>query len=224
MITIVVPIYNEEKILSKNLVQFQNLSRRAELIFVDGASTDRSVEIVAGTGSLLHSGKGRFLQMNTGGFNAKGEILFFMHADAMIAPDALSFIEKAMESHGCVGGCLTQRIDNGSFIYRLIEGEGNLRARLTKVFYGDQGIFVKRDIFMRLGGFPEAPILEDVLFTRKLRGEGGTVVLPCPITVSARRWEKRGILRTALFYNFIIILFRLRVPLPLIKNMVDDLR
>jgi rSAM/selenodomain-associated transferase 2 len=225
MISIIIPIYNEEAVLSKSIAQLQNLSRQAALLFVDGGSTDRSVEIVSGVGSLLRSGRqGRSLQMNKGGFSAKGDILIFMHADTMILPDTLSKIEEAVNSRGFVGGCLTQRIDKDAFIYRLIETQGNNRAHRTNVFYGDQGIFVKKDVFERIGGFPEAPIMEDVLFTQQLRKMGKTVVLPDRITVSARRWEKRGIIKTTLLFNLIILLFRLKVPLHQIKQFYEDIR
>lgn len=224
MVTIIVPIYNEERVLSKNIVQFNNLSKQAELLFVDGGSIDKSVGIVSGVGSLLHSGKGRSLQMNKGGFNAQGDILFFMHADTMITPDKLSVIEDAINNRDSIGGCLSQRIGRNAFIYRLIEGYGNIRARKRKIFYGDQGIFVKKDAFERIGGFPKVPIMEDVLFTQQLRKMGKTIVLPDKITVSARRWEKNGIIKTTLLFNLIIILFLLKVPLHKIKQFYEDIR
>lgn len=224
MVSIIVPILNEEKILYANLSRFKKLSLQAELLFVDGGSIDRSVEIASGVGSLLHSGKGRSLQMNKGGFSAKGNILFFLHVDTMISPDTLLAIEDAVNNGGFIGGCLTQRIDRDALIYRLIEGQGNIRARRHKIFYGDQGIFVKKDMFERIGGFPEVPIMEDTLFTQQLRKMGQTVVLPDRITVSARRWEKRGIIKTTLLFNMIIILFWLKVPLHKIKQFYKDIR
>lgn len=224
MVTIIVPIYNEERVLSKNIADFLNLSRRAELLFVDGGSIDRSIEIVSGAGSLLHSGKGRSLQMNKGGFSAKGNILFFMHADTMISPDTLLAIERAINNRGFIGGCLTQRIDRDAFIYRLIEKQGNARANRRKIFYGDQGIFVKKDVFERIGGFPEVPIMEDALFTQQLRRMGQTIVLPDRIMVSARRWEKNGVIKTTLFFSLIIMLFRLGAPLRKIKQFYEDIR
>lgn len=224
MVTIIVPIYNEERVLSKNIVYFNNLARQTELLFVDGGSTDRSVEIVSRIGSLLHSGNGRSLQMNKGGFSAKGDILFFMHVDTIISPDTLLAIEVAINEKGFIGGCLTQRIDRDAFIYRLIEKQGNTRARIYKIFYGDQGIFVKRDVFEKMGGFPEVPIMEDVLFTQQLRKIGQTVILPDRIMISARRWEKKGLIRTMLLYNLIIILFWLKVPLHKIKQFYEDIR
>jgi len=224
MISTVVPIYNEEIILSKTFANLQRLSREAELIFVDGGSTDKSVEIASRIGLLLHSDKGRSIQMNKGGFIAKGDILFFMHADNMVSCDVLLAIEEAISHQNFVGGCLTQRIDKNAFIYRLIEAQGNIRARRHKIFYGDQGIFVRKDVFKNIGGFPEAPIMEDVLFTQQLRKMGRTVVLSDRITVSARRWEKGGIIKTMLLFNLIILLFRLKVYLYKIKQFYEDTR
>ncbi|MFA5117290.1 MAG: TIGR04283 family arsenosugar biosynthesis glycosyltransferase [Candidatus Omnitrophota bacterium] len=224
MVSIIVPLYNEENVLLKNSARFEGLSRAGELIFSDGASSDRSVDIAGKHGKVVYAPIGRAAQMNQGAFHAKGDILLFLHADTIIAPDSLAAIEKSIIEDGFIGGCFTQEIDNNAFIYRLIAGQGNLRARLSKEFYGDQGIFVKKDAFLSIGGFPEVPILEDVLFTRKLRDRGKTIVLADKILVSARRWENNGVIRTAVLYNLIIILFRLKVPLHKIKRLYEDLR
>lgn len=224
MITIVIPIYNEEKILSEKTFQFRNLSKNAELIFVDGESSDKSCSIAADFGKVIQSKKGRGSQMNSGARSAAGDVLLFLHADTIISAGALSVIEEAVNNRGFVGGCLTQRIDSDAFIYRLIEGQGNIRARIDKIFYGDQGIFVKKDVFDRIGGFPEVAIMEDVLFTQQLRKIGKTVILPDKIIVSPRRWEKKGIILTILIYNLIIILFRLKAPLHKIKRLYKEIR
>jgi len=162
--------------------------------------------------------------MNSGVTQARGDILLFLHADNIILTDTLETIERKITEDGYIGGCLTQRIDNNALIYRLIEWQGNTRARLTREFYGDQGIFVKKNTFLRMGGFPEVPIMEDVLFSRRLRTIGKTVVLSDKITVSARRWEKNGIIKTALIFNLIIILFWLKAPLHKIKQFYEDIR
>lgn len=224
MISVIIPIYNEEKILSENSVYFRNLSQKAELIFVDGGSIDRGVQIAGSFGKIVLAKKGRAVQMNYGASLAGKDIILFLHADTRVSAGALLSIEGKITECGFVGGCLTQRINKESFIYRLIEAQGNFRAKLTKVFYGDQGIFVRKDVFLAAGGFPEVPILEDVIFTRKLRSQGKTVVLCDKIVVSSRRWEKRGIIRTVLLYSLIIILFRLRIPLERIKMLYGDLR
>lgn len=224
MISIIIPLYNEEKMLFEHSSCLKDLSCLAELIFVDGASSDRTIEPAKQFGRVLQSQKGRAIQMNYGAGYAKGDILLFLHADSIISVDALACIEKKISEDGYVGGCLTQRIDNDVCIYRAIEAQGNLRARATKVFYGDQGIFVKKGVFVKMGGFPEVPIMEDVLFTRKLRRLGKTVVLSDKIIVSARRWEKKGIIRTMLLYNLLIILFWLKVPLDKIKKLYEETR
>jgi len=224
MISVIIPIYNEEKILERNASFFQRLSGQVELIFVDGGSIDRSVEFAASYSKVLRSEKGRARQMNYGIEKARHDTLLLLHADATLSAGVILSIEKQLSRNGIVGGCLTQLIDKGGVIYRVIEAQGNLRARLSKVFYGDQGIFVKKDVFLKIGGFPEVPIMEDVLFSRKLRHAGKTVVLADKIVVSPRRWERKGVIKTALLFNFIIILFRLGCPLEKIKLLYDDLR
>lgn len=224
MLTIIIPIYNEEKSLSEKTGFFFNLSKSSELIFVDGESFDNSCSIAAAYGKVLRSKTGRASQMNSGARSAKGDVLLFLHADTAITLDTVLAIEEAIHKRGFVGGCLTQRINGDSFVYRLIERQGNSRARKHKIFYGDQGIFVKKDVFERVGGFPEVPIMEDVLFTKRLRKTGPTVVLPDKIMVSARRWEKNGIIKTAILFNLIIISFWLNVPLHKIKQFYEDIR
>ena len=224
MISMIVPVYNEAKVLSENALRFQELSKQAEIIFVDGESSDASVRIASMFGKVIQSKKGRALQMNAGAHSAQGDLLLFLPVDARIALDTLPVMNELIHTGGCIGGCLRQRIDNDAFVYRLIEAQGNARARRHKIFYGDQGIFVKKDTFFEIGGFPEVPIMEDVLFTRKLRKWGQTVVLPDKIMVSARRWEHKGIIKTMLLFNLIIILFHLKVPLSKIKLLYEDIR
>ena len=224
MISIICPVYNEEKILTEAAANLEKLSRQAEIIFVDGGSLDRSAEIAGGFGKVLKCKKGRAAQMNHGARFAKADILLFLHVDTVISTEALKSIAKSINEDSFIGGCLTQRIDNDSFVYRLIEAQGNTRARRRKVFYGDQGIFVKKDAFLAAGGFPEVPIMEDVLFTGELKKLGRTVVLPDKIIVSARRWERKGIIKTTLLFNLIIILYHLKVPLSKIKLLYEDLR
>lgn len=224
MISVIVPFYNEEKILFENSARFLGLSQHAELIFVDGESTDRSIEVISNCGKTLHSKRGRALQMNLGATFAKGDILLFLHADTYISAETLRNIENKIKNNGFIGGCLTQRIDKPNFVYRFIESEGNMRARIAKVFFGDQGIFVRKDVFSKIGGFPEVPIMEDIIFSKKLRVLGNTVVLNDKIFVSARRWEKRGIIKTTLVYSLVNILFRLHFPLDKIKRLCESVR
>lgn len=224
MISIIVPVYNEEKVLSENAPRLHKLAQHAELIIVDGGSTDRSVELASCLGKILMGKKGRAVQMNYGAGFAQSNILFFLHADTFTCADTLKSIEKNIMNNGFIGGCLTQRIDREGARYRLIENFGNIRARLTKIFYGDQGIFVRKDIFSKIGGFPEVPIMEDIIFTKKLRRTGKTIVLKDKISVSARRWEKKGVIKTVLVYSFLNFSYWMKVSLNKISSFYADLR
>lgn len=224
MVTVVLPIYNEEKILVQNSPSLEKLKQYAELIFVDGRSTDRSVEIAGHYGKTFLSKKGRAAQMNYVAGVACGDILLFLHADSIISAATLKSIEKNLSGNGFIGGCLTQRIDKNGLSYRFIETFGNIRARLTRVFYGDQGIFVRKDIFSKIGGFPEVPIMEDIIFTKKLRRYGKTIILRDKILVSSRRWEARGIMNTLFLHSFLILLYWMKMPLDKISSYYEDLR
>lgn len=224
MISIIVPVYNEEKKLEKNQFFYDSLQSKAELLFADGESTDTSAEIAKKIGKVISSKRGRAIQMNAAAKLATGDILLFLHADTQISVTSLSLIDSAVNDKNFIGGCLTQKIDKTGLAYRLIESEGNIRARISKVFYGDQGIFVKKDIFFKINGFPEVPIMEDVLFAERMRNLGKTIVLRDKIFVSPRRWEKKGILKTIFMYSYINILFHLGISLEKIKSRYEDLR
>ncbi|MCQ9208760.1 MAG: TIGR04283 family arsenosugar biosynthesis glycosyltransferase [Omnitrophica bacterium] len=222
--SIITPILNEEKLLLSQSSYYRGITQRAELIFIDGGSLDKSAEIAGRFGQILHSQKGRATQMNCGARLAQEKLLLFLHADTKIALKTLDSIETKVEQGSYIGGCLTQRIDKDGFAYRFIESFGNARARSTKVFYGDQGIFIRKDAFWQMGGFPEAPVMEDIIFSKKMRKLGKTIVLPDKIWVSPRRWEKQGILKTVFLYSLLNILFRLKIPLNRIKKLYAELR
>jgi len=223
LISVIIPVLNEEKVLKYNSSHIKDLAAEAEIIFVDGGSDDRTIEIAQKLGKIVKCSSGRAGQMNAGVEEARGDIFLFLHADSFITPNVLTNIKNKI-SQGYIGGGLAQQLDNKKIIYRLIEGFGNVRAQVTKVFYGDQGIFVKKDVFERLGGFPEVPVMEDILFTKKLRRAGKLVVLKDKIYVSSRRWETQGIIKTALLYSYLNMLFHFGVGLDKIKRIYTDLR
>jgi len=223
-ISIIVPVYNEEKILSANYSYWYQLSQVTELIFVDGGSTDRSVELAAKLGKLLHGKKGRALQMNLGAYKASGKILLFIHADTRLDPAVFPIVMEKLEEDQLVGGCFSLFLAGQSILYRLIDYLGTMRAKLTRIFYGDQGLFIKKNIFFNLGGFPEVPIMEDILFSAKMKKKGRTIVLPEKIWISPRRWEQRGIIATISMYLFMSSLFYLGFSLAKIRKIYEDLR
>jgi len=194
MISVVIPVYNEGKILEGTLSALTQQLGSHELICVDGGSSDGSAGIAGRFGKVVSSEKGRARQMNGGASVARGGILLFLHADAVLGEGALSAVEEAVQ-HGYGGGCFTQKIQGDRFLFRTLEFSGNLRARWLHLFYGDQAIFVKREIFREIGGFPPLPLFEDIAFTQRLRRRNRTLVLRHHVYTSARRWEQNGIVK-----------------------------
>lgn len=167
-----------------------------EVIVVDGGSRDGTAELArAAGGAVIASVRGRGVQQNAGARQATGDVLLFLHADTWLDPDGLRQLDEALAAQRIACGAFSQRIEADGAAYRLIERGNAWRARWRGLPYGDQGIFVRRELFERLGGFPEAPLLEDLLFMKRLRRESRPVVLPGPLYVSPRRWQKHGLLR-----------------------------
>ena len=214
MISVIIPVYNEEECLLKNDVYYQMISQAGELIFVDGGSTDRTVSLAKKLGRVITAPKNRGAQMNRGAKEAKHKILLFLHADAFIHFENLQHIVNAIKNKKYIGGCFKQVLDDPAILYRWIAWTGNIRAKVSKVFYGDQAIFVRKDIFQQLGGFPEVKIGEDVLFTRKLRRKGRVGVLPFTVNCSTRRWKRQGVWQT--------FLLNLRINTALVWNQNLD--
>ena len=200
MVSIIVPVLNEEKLLPRLGENLRGLCGRREIIFVDGHSADGSVELASRFGKVLTSRPGRARQMNVGASHACGDVLLFLHADCLLPTDALRAIERALRNERLVGGCLTQRFTSDGFMPMLswIAFSGNLRARMTRTFFGDQAVFCRRGVFESIGGYPDVPIFEDVEFSRQLHSWGPTTVLSAPVFCSPRRWVTHGVLRTTL--------------------------
>ena len=222
-ISVIIPVYNEEEMLLKNETHLKNLKKDTELIFVDGGSCDRTIELASKLGKVLIGKKGRAVQMNLGASEAKGDILLFLHADSFLNNNALNSIRNCINK-GALGGCFTQRLNNELPVYRGIERGGNIRAKKKKIFYGDQGIFVRRNIFFALGGYPEIPVMEDLVFSKKLKRVGKVECLNDIINVSARRWEEHGIFRTNILYAIMLLLFSMHVPFGIMKCFYKDTR
>ncbi|PIQ88801.1 MAG: glycosyltransferase [Candidatus Omnitrophica bacterium CG11_big_fil_rev_8_21_14_0_20_42_13] len=223
MISIIIPTYNEEA-ATKAVLENISLNKNIEVIVVDGGSPDNTIKIAgAYPVAIIKSEKNRAGQMNKGGESAQGEILLFLHADCALEAGALEAAERAI-AKGFIGGAFSQRINSGKLIYRLIESSGNLRAGIFKIFYGDQAVFVRKDIFLKLGGFDKVDLFEDVLFSRKLKRQGRLCLLNKRVFSSPRRWERQGILKTT-FINWLLGLgFILGFSTVALKKFYYDLR
>ncbi|MEE8592066.1 MAG: hypothetical protein V3T35_12185, partial [Spirochaetia bacterium] len=147
----------------------------------------------------------------------------FLHADTVLESGALEAVQDCANA-GYVGGCFTHRIDSERVIYRIIEASGNLRARLFGVFYGDQAIFVRKDVFLSMGGFDDVRLFEDVIFSRRLRREGKVKVLRKKAHCSPRRWERQGVVRATLINWLVTVGFVLGISPSRLKKVYRDVR
>lgn len=219
------PVLNEESTVSRALGNLERFEESAEVIAVDGGSTDRTLEILESAGvRIVRAGKGRGRQMNAGADVALGEILLFLHADTVLPKDALRSVEGAMAGKSVVGGRFKVSLDNPGVPYRVVGAMINLRDRLFGGFTGDQAMFVRRDVFRELGGFAEIELCEDLEMAGRLRKKGKVVRLPACAVTSARRWEKDGIVKTILVMWLIRALFYLRVSPGKLAKIYADTR
>jgi rSAM/selenodomain-associated transferase 2 len=206
-ISIIIPTLNEEKYVLSAIRSAKQPPRKYEIIVVDGGSTDDTVKVAQAYAVVIISPRGRAVQMNAGARHSTGDILLFLHADSCLPPDALANLEQVMADPQIAGGTFTLRFDHPKWRLRLIAFFSRFKFRYFH--YGDQGIFVRRDIFEQLGGFKEIPIMEDLDFLRRLRARGRVALIKLPITTSARRFLGNGILRHQLLNIFLVILYLL---------------
>lgn len=200
LVSIIIPVLNETPHLERLLPDLPERCPGAEIIVVDGGSADGTPQVVDrfAFARLLSSPRGRATQMNVGAAQAQGEVLCFLHADTVLPHGALDAVRSALADPRMVGGRFDINIDSPRVALQVITFFMNLRSRLTRIATGDQAIFVRRKIFLQMGGFPDIPLMEDVEFTKRLKRQGRVACLPVRVTTSARKWEREGVIRTIL--------------------------
>lgn len=229
MISIITPMLNEEENVKPFLDNLGGLEGDFELVLVDGGSRDGTVREVKrhrdgfpGRLKLLETGRGRGIQMNRGAEVAEGDILLFLHIDCLIQKDSLMLIERLIRGKKIIGGGFRQAFTNPDPFLKLQSSVGNLRTGITKTFYGDYGIFIRKDIFEMAGGFDDIPFLEDVEFCKKVKKHGKLIQINSSILTSPRRYLSKGRLRLMAAFTLAVLLnsagFR---PGFLIKYIAD---
>ena len=195
-ISVIVPTLNEHDCLAATLDPLA-LARGDELIVVDAGSSDGTPDIARRYTSQVYQGpRGRAQQMNHGARQARGDILLFLHADTLLPADGLDAVRHALQQPGTVGGAFRLVIAPATLALRLVAWGTNLRSRLGGLPYGDQALFVSRQVFEELGGYDDVPFMEDVRLVQALRRRGRLAILPQAVTTSGRRWQRDGVLFT----------------------------
>jgi rSAM/selenodomain-associated transferase 2 len=215
-ISVVIPVLDEATQIGERLSELARFAFH-EVIVVDGGSIDETRAIVRRFPDVLlvEAPRGRARQMNEGARHATGDVLLFLHADVSLPPDAASHIGRALAHPGTAAGAFRT--------WTVAEGVGprpwwspllhlaDLRSHYSRLPYGDQAIFLRREVFQSAGSFPEIPLMEDLAFSRKLSALGVVRTIPARVTVSGRRFIERPLYYT-LLANLFPLLFRLGVP------------
>lgn len=195
-ISVVLPVLNEEQSIRGTLQSLIRLTPY-EIIVVDGGSRDRTLEICKEFAvDVMHAERGRARQMNVGARRASGEVLLFLHADTRLPQSALNDIAAALSDSRYLGGRFDVELEGAHWMLKIVGTLINYRSRATKIATGDQALFVRREVFDRMGGFPDIPLMEDIGFCRALKRIGGVACLRSRVITSARRWERDGVWRT----------------------------
>lgn len=215
MISVIIPVLNEERALPGTLKALFQQQADFEVIVVDGGSTDNSLDIVKGyTGiRVLHATQGRARQMNAGAAVAQGDWLLFLHADTLLPDNALPFLNKQLNNPAIQAGGFRHRFSGNHIGLRLTSWLHNFRCGITKVFYGDQAMFIRRQLFKQLKGFPNEPILEDLLFGEKLTKVCTPVLLDDYVITDSRKFEQAGVWLS--LYRVFVILICHELGLPI---------
>jgi rSAM/selenodomain-associated transferase 2 len=210
-LSIVVPVLNEAETIAGHLEGLAPLrARGAEVIVVDGGSDDDTPNLARARADLvLAAERGRASQMNAGARAAAGDILLFLHADTRLPPGADDLARRALASGKRFWGRFDVRIEGRHRLLGLVAALMNRRSRLTGIATGDQAIFVSRPAFEAVGGYPDIPLMEDIVLSRRLKRLSRPACLAARVTTSGRRWEKNGVLRT------ILTMWRLRLSFAL---------
>ncbi len=215
-LSVIIPVLDEAGIINRTITRLRQTDPRLniEIIVVDGDPRGTTIPAIEdGTVRTTTAPRGRAVQMNCGAALATGDILLFLHADTALPPRAFSLILAAMNDSRIVAGAFDLGFEADRSLFRIAEGYVFLRARLTRVPFGDQAIFIRKDYFNRIGGFGPIPIMEDVELMKRIRKRGDRIcIIPVKVRTSARRYVREGIVYGMLRNWLLRILYALGVP------------
>jgi rSAM/selenodomain-associated transferase 2 len=200
LLSVIMPVLDEEAEIVAALTALAPLRRRGvEVVVADGGSRDATVALARPLcDHLVAAPRGRALQMNAGAAAARGNVFLFLHADTRLPADADRTVVSALSDSGRVWGRFDVTIEGTHPLFPVIAAAMNLRSRLTGIATGDQAIFCTRSAFAAAGSYPFIPLMEDIVFSRRLKRLGAPIALSARVLTSGRRWEKHGVMRTIL--------------------------
>jgi uncharacterized protein len=215
-ISVIIPVLHEGERINKIIDSLKSAAADVpyETIVVDGDSSDSTIAHISDSRVItMTAPKGRARQMNAGTTRASGDILIFLHADTLLPPEAFPKIVTALSCSSFIGGAFNLEIQNHRWIFRTISRAASWKHRLTRVPYGDQAIFILRSYFENIGGFAVIPLMEDVELMRRVKRQGGRIIiLPETVATSSRKWETDGVLYTIIRNWVIQALYLLGMP------------
>jgi rSAM/selenodomain-associated transferase 2 len=216
---------NEAGAIADTLHALRRGAPDAEIVVVDGGSADASVATARPLcDSVIDAPRGRARQMNAGARASHGDVLAFVHADTIVPSTFTADIATALCDPAVVGGRFDVKLDSTALPYRIIGAMISIRSRISRTGTGDQAIFVRRDVFDRLGGFPDFELCEDLEFSRRMKRAGRVACLRARVTTSARRWSRDGVARTVVRMWLIRALYLMGVPPARLTRMYSDTR
>jgi rSAM/selenodomain-associated transferase 2 len=206
-LSIIIPTLNEAAGIAATLETLAPFRQRGvEVIVVDGGSGDATVERAKPLADkVLTAPRGRAAQMNAGAAAASGDVLLFLHADTTLPKDADGLLHYGLADSGRMWGRFDIAIEARNPLLRIVAGLMNWRSQITGIATGDQAMFVRRDTFAAVGGFPDIPLMEDVALSKRLKSIGRPLCLAARARTSGRRWTQRGVIRT------VLLMWRLRL-------------
>jgi rSAM/selenodomain-associated transferase 2 len=207
-LSIVVPVLNESRVVDEFLRRLRQAAPEAEIIVVDGGSQDGTAARARALADLVITAPtGRGEQMNAGALAARGESLWFLHADSGVTAEAVSEMHEFMRDPATAGGCFSLKIVPSRWIYRLRDAIGNRCVDRFGIALGDRGLFCRRTAFESAGRYSSRRLFEDADLYRSLHRVGLTRRLRAAISTSSRRYETQGPIRTCLFYGLVMALY-----------------
>ncbi|BAW97471.1 glycosyl transferase, group 2 family protein [[Synechococcus] sp. NIES-970] len=218
-ISVIIPVLNEAAGITQCLGQLLPYQGTVEIIVVDGGSQDNTCDLVRQFPVILQeTNGGRGKQMNQGAAIASGEILLFLHSDTQLPTGFPALVQTTLADAQVIAGAFPLAIADARWSLRLVEKMVQWRSQIFSLPYGDQGIFLRRRDFERLGGYAELAIMEDYEFLQRLKKQGQIRLTEHPVLTSSRRWQKLGVWRTTWINQKVILGYHLGVDAEVLRQ------